>query len=284
MSLKNNLVTIRLPGRYLSGLNNFKIRYEIVPVSDDPAVLTLLDLNPADFIFLEGKDGKEGHPDLWAAKYRLQASPLVKIIGESAGLQLSDTAKEKNGRGYMGNINQEQALRLNLLLGGRTINAKIATELFEVLLSRKAYDGNGKKIKDSEQDFILDEIVGVRGPVRAEWYEDSFKSKNGELILMKNYILQNGVLVPSYVNPLQPCLMQSKAPGISFKNWVENANNQGWPRENIENGGFHYWPPTNETVAGFRADSDWAVLYGSAYRQGAGALLGARHLREAPKK
>ncbi len=256
--------------------------YELV--SDNIPAPSTGDMNPADFLFLEGRDGKEGHPDLWYSKHRLQTSPLVKQIGKSAGLDLADTAQEKNGRGYIGNINHEQALRLNLLLGGRTTNAKIETEVFGMLLSGKAYDGRGKIVNKREIDGLLDEKVGVRNPGRAEWLEDSFKSAGNGIVLMKNYVLQGDVLVPSYNAPLRGCLMNNKTPGINFRNWVKNSTSQGWPRANIKEGETYYWPPTAGNVAWLGANSDGAYLDGGWDPLSAYSGVGVRHLRVAPKK
>lgn len=231
----------------------------------------------------QAKDGKEGHPDLWYSKYRLRAS-LVKQIGKSAKLDVTDTAQEMSGRMYIGNINHQQALRLNLLLGGRTTNTGIEAEVFRMLLSGKAFDGNGRNVDKRELDSILDEKVGVRNPGRAEWYEDSFEEKEGNVVLMKNYILQSGILVPSYNAQLQDCLMKTKNPGIDLKNWAINPNAQGWPRADIRKGATYYWSPTAGHVAWLFADSVGANLVGNRNPQDAYSWLGLRHLREAPKK
>ena len=276
------IVRIQIDDKYLQRLDAFGASYTLA--SDNVSVLSASDLNPADFLFLKGKDGKEGHPDLLYAKSRLQASPLVKTVVKVAGMDVADTAQEKNGRMYMGNFNHEQALRLNLLLGGRTTNVGIETEVFRMLLSGKAFDGNGRKVDSSELRSILDEKIGVRNPIRAEWYEDSFKSQDGGIVLMRDYVLQNGVLVPGYVAPLQAYLTKSQTPGIDLKSWVRNPNTQGWPRADVKRGETYYWPPTVGYVAGLCAGSDWADLDGDWGPLYANSWLGVRHLRVAPKK
>jgi len=276
------IVRIEIDEKFLPGLDVFGAKYR--PFSDNVPALSTSDLNPADFLFLEGRDGKEGHPDLWYSKHRLQTSPSVKQIGKNLGLDLADTAQEKNGRGYIGNINHGQALRLNLLLGGRTTNAKIETDVFRMLLSGKAYDGRGKIVDKGEIDGLLDEKVGVRNPGRAEWLEDSFKSAGNGIVLMKNYVLQGDVLVPSYNAPLRGCLMNNKTPGINFRNWVKNSTSQGWPRANIKEGETYYWSPTAGNVARLVAYSGRAYLVGNGDPHVANSWLGVRHLRVAPKK
>src|SRR3989344_6040372 len=248
------IARIQIDSKFLQGLDAFRVPYSFV--SDSVPGFSANDLNPTDFILLDGKDGKEGHPDLWYAKHRLQASPLVKAVARADGMDVANTAREKNGRMCLGNIDHEKALRLNLLFGGRTTNVGIETEIFKMLLSGKAFDGNGKKVNRSELKGILDEKIGARNPVRAEWYDDSFKIQDGEIILMKDYFLQNGFLLPEYVAPLQTCLMKSQTPGISFKDWVRNPNPQGLPKADVKRGKMYYLSPTVGCFARFDAGSD----------------------------
>ncbi len=276
-------VTIRVNKRVLGGLDRFNVHYKLV--SDTKQASEEVDWNPKDFIFLEGNDGREGHPDLWVAKHRLGASELVKRIAGQKGLSVNNTAQERNGPGYIGDITYEQALRLNLLLGGRTMYVGIARELFGNLLSEEVYDGDGKKVDVDEVNLILNEIIEVRSPLRGELYEDTFETGDNGLVLKRDYILKDGVLVPRYSAPLESHLMESKTPGIDFKGWVEGgANSQGWPRENVNKGKLFYGSPVAGCVAGFGADSDRAGLVGGGYPRYAGSGLGVRHLREAPKK
>ncbi len=277
-------VRIELDEKFLQGLDGLRVPYD--RVFDTKQVPEEVDWNPADFIFLKEKDGREGHPDLWVSKHRLGASELVKRIAGQNGLSVSNTAQERNGPRYIGNImTHEQALKLNLLLGGRTMHVGIARELFGNLLSGKVYDGDRKKVDVDEVKFILDEIIEVRSPLRGEWYEDTFETGDNGLVLKRNYTLKDGVLVPRYSVPLESCLMKSKAPGIGFKSWVKDgANSQGWPRENIKKGKLFYGSPIAGCVTGFYADSGGAILFGNRLPQFEDSWLGVRHLREAPKK
>jgi hypothetical protein len=275
-------VRIELDEGALQGLEGFGIKYTFV--TDPQPIVTTEEFKPQDFIFLEGRDGKEGHPDLWVAKYRLSASPLVKQLGKTQGLDLQDTAKEANGRGYLGNVSQEQALRLNLSLGGRTLHTGLARELFGILLSGKAYDGRGRKIRETEQSQIFNEITEVRGPYRAEWFEDSFRQEDEEMTVDRNHVLQGGVIVPTYSEKMEPYLIESRTPGISLKTWVKSATSQGFLKPNTKKGSFFYWPPSDGSVAGvyaypIRADLDLNRSRHNAYPQ-----LGVRHVREAPQK
>jgi len=238
--------------------------------------------NPSDYVFVPGiKTGKEKRPDLWVCKYRLGMSPEVEQAGKSLSLQLENTAKEKNGKDYIGNINREQAIRLNLLLGGRTSNLRLTKDFLKLLFSGKALDGNRKNIRDSELANIANEITELRAPYRAEWFEDYFTTQGDELILNKNYVLSGDVLVPEYSNPLTTCLMEDRLPGIDLQDWLTKSTAQGLPRKNIKQAKLWYWYPRENGASRFVANPDDADLdcYGDPLISN--SRLGVRHVREA---
>ncbi len=236
--------------------------------------------NPQDYLILEGRShGSYSYPDLLVCKYKLDANPEAIKAGRQLGLQLKNTAKEQNGRNYTGNINWEQAINLNLLLSGRTLDLRQAADLFSLLKSGKAFDVKGNKVDSKELERILDEIIAPREPWRNEWFEDKYK--NGKL--EKTYKLANGILVPDYSQALESCLMENKHPGIDFDKWLRKANSQGLPPENIKLGGLYYWNPTNNHIARFGADSVRACLDCSGGPGYSGPSLGVRHVRTAPK-
>jgi len=231
----------------------------------------------ADYLMLERKEGAP----LLVGKYRLSAEPAVKEAGKRIGLSLQDTAQERNGRNYAGNMNREQALKLNLLLGGKTANVGISRDYFRLLLSGKAFDGESKRARQSELSAILDEIIGVREPWRAEWFEDGFSGESKQLTLNRDYELKGGVLTPKYAEPLQPCLMEDRIPGISFKDWMKCASAQGFPLANVKSGDLYSWAPKANSVAGFYAYSAGADLDCSRLPVNSYPSLGVRHVREA---
>ncbi|MDP3765251.1 MAG: hypothetical protein Q8R04_01950 [Nanoarchaeota archaeon] len=111
----------------------------------------------------------------------------------------------------------------------------------------------------AEADSILDDILTVRSPSRAEWLDADFKVVNiggkGVLHINYNHKLVNGILQPQNSEPLEACLMKNcKVDLASF-------NKQGLPTK--EGNDFSYWFPRsdNNSVAGFDADSDGACLY-----------------------
>jgi len=275
---------INVSNEILEHLKGLKVPYDLVetPKTAESQEQTAINyqINPSDFVILEGKSsGKDSYPDLWVCKYRLGASPAVENAGKRIDLNVSDTAQEKNNRDYIGNINREQALRLNLTLGGKTLNIRQAKDFLALLLSGKAFDGKGNKINKTELSQIAEEIIG-RNSYRAEWYEDYFTGRDS-LTLNKNYVLENDVLVPKYSNNLTTCLMEDRTPGIDLKNWLENSTAQGFPKKNLKYGNLWYWHPRENSAVWFDAYPDYASLDCSGDPQDTGARLGVRHVREA---
>ena len=281
--------TINVSEKVLQNLKGLNIPYELV---EKPKPANALDstidyqINPSDFIILGGKSsGKDSYPDLWVCKYRLGASNAVESAGGKIGVNIRNTAKEKNEIDYIGNINREQALKLNLVLGGRTLNTRQAKDFFALLLSGNAFDGKGKKISKSKLTQIADEIFAVRAPYRAEWFEDYFTGgKQGNLTLNKNYVLKDGVLTPEYSHDLTTCSMEDRVPGIDLKDWLRNSTAQGFPKKNIKSGKLWYWPPEKDKAVGFYAVPDDASLICDRDPLSTDARLGVRHVREAHEK
>lgn len=262
------------------------IPYKLIEQPRAQPTVVSPEISPADYLLLEARDaGNDSYPDLWVCKYRLGVSPAVVAVRGIVGAALEDTATEKNGRKYIGNINQGTALRLNLSLGGRTPNLTILRDFSKLLDSGRAFDGNGKKARKSELSQILGEIFEVREPWRAEWLEDSFREAQAGLVLNKNYRLENGVLKLGYSELVQECLMEDRTPaGISFKDWIIHATSQGLPLKNIKSGSFYSWAPRAGCVARFVAYSDRAYLDCDWDPDVTFSSLRVRHVREAPKK
>ncbi len=269
-------------------LDNAGVPYELIE-SPKPTEAVREDyvINPADYILLEGKSGKDGYPDLYVCKYRLGVTGIndvVRNVGEELGLDLENTAREKNGRGYVGNINRKQALKLNLMLGGKTLNTRTGKDVFKLLFSGKAFDGNGKKIPNAELSQIAEEITGMRTPSRAELFEDYFTMGDDGLILNKNYVLQNNVLVPEYSRVLTSCLMNDKTPKISLVSLLENSTAQGYPRKNVKSGELSYWYPRQDSAVKFYASLGNAIFHCYGNPQYSDGGLGIRHVHSRQKE
>jgi len=207
--------------------------------------------NPEDYIILEGKTyDNYSYSDLLVAK---QKTLFNKTQDECH--------KELNKQG-------------NFMLAIRQF-----ADFLTLLKSGKAFDGAGNKIDSKELEQILNEIVEVRSPWRAERLDADFKVYNGVLhINYEHRVNSNGKLKPNYSEKLEDCLMQDKTPGINFDDWLKNANKQGLPKSDVKKGKLYYWYPRddNNSVAGFDADSDWAGLDCSGYPGDRDDSLGVR--------
>lgn len=247
---------------------------EIPPVTD----IT----NPQDYILLKGRThGRYSYPDLLVCKYKLGLSPKVETAAKTLSLSVQNTAKETNGREYIGNINWNQGLSLALTLGGQVLPLREFADFLLMLKSGKASNGKGESIKKQELENLLSEITQVREPWRAEWLDADFKylDKNGNLVapdkkgnfhIFYNHELKNGILVPKYKEALEPCLM------TNCKIALASMNNRGMPTQ--EGNDFNYWAPLNDnnSVAGFGAGSDGADLYCHRYPLDSDSALGVR--------
>ena len=92
--------------------------------------------NPEDYLVLPGRThGVFSYEDTLVSMYRLGMSPEVEQAAQHLGFKIANSAKEKNGRDYIGDLNWEQGLKLNLSLGGRTLNPRQYVNFLE-------YDGN----------------------------------------------------------------------------------------------------------------------------------------------
>ena len=247
--------------------------------------------NLEDYIFLQGKThGTYSYPDLLVSKYRLGMSPEVEQAASEFGYSLANSGRERHKRDFIGNINWEQALKLNLGLGGGTLNPRQFEDFLLLLKSGDALDGTGRKIGRNELDEILDEITTVRSPYRAEWLDADFKyldrlavgvtipdDKAGKLWLYSDHRLDsNRTLDANYKKELESCLM-TKGSKIN----LSTMNDQGMPTQ--EGNDFQYWCPDkdNKSVAWFVAYSGRAVLNCYWYPTNTNSSLGVRHVREA---
>lgn len=278
--------TIKVSDEVYKHLTGLGVQYDDVAQQQSflPTEQTILDYDPdpSDFIFLQGiQRGPEKRPDLLVGKYRLSAEPVVQEAGRKLGLRLENTAEEQNGREYAGNINREQAIRLNLLLGGRTADLRLAKDFLALLYSGEALDGNQKKVEKSELTQIANEITEPRAPWRSEWFEDCFTERDDRLTLEKHYALKGEVLVPQYSHKLTTCLIEDRIPGIDLQSWLNNSTAQGFPKKSVKSGELYSWHPRPNRTVRFGADPDYANLDCSRYPRNSYPWLGVRHVREA---
>ena len=215
------------------------------------------------YLILEGKNhGKYSYPDLMVGTTRLSYDDEVKKAAKKLNLTLQNTQEENNGTNYIGNINWNDALKLNLTLDSFTLNLRQYLDFLKLLKSGKAFYADGTKADKKILDNILDEIIKVRNPYRSEWIDADLKFNNNELSINYDHKLVNNQLVPQRTELLEDCLIEDKTPGIDLDDLLINATYQGLPKKNVKSGSMYYWCPDkdNNSVAGFNADSDGTDL------------------------
>lgn len=218
-----------------------------------PVRVTDPNLNLVDYVILEGQThGSHTYPDLLAAKQK-----------SLHGNDWYNTQKE---------LHQQNSQMLTI---------RQYVDFINLLKSGKVYDGKGNKINQTELDQLLDEILTVRDPWRAEWLDADFKVINEKLHINYNHRTINGQLTPQISEPLENCLMKDKTPGIGLDDWLNKANHQGLPSKNISKGNLYYWYPRsdNNSVARFWAYSGWVYLNCGRVPSYSDSALGVRAAR-----
>ena len=142
-------------------------------------------------------------------------------------------------------------------------------EFLNHLKSGNTLDGDQNQIPQQRIDQILDSILTIKSPYRAEWLNAQFEDENITHLRFTPQLTQIS-------EPLEDCLMQDKIPGINLDSWLQNPTLQGLPQQNIQDGDLYFWHPRNNCVAGFFADSLGVSLDCYGYPSFALAGLGVR--------
>ncbi len=233
--------------------------------------------SPEHYIILPGKKHESySYPDVLVSMHRLGYSPEVERAAKTLGLALGDTAEEKGSHKYVGKINWEQAIRLNLALGNITLNPRQFIDFLQLLKTgasgQKVYDGRGKQLDKSKVETILDEIVTVRDPWRSEWLDARFTGQdNDNLNINYGHKLVSGNLNPQYTEKLEPHLRNNS------KVDLDSFNRQGLGTK--EGNDINFWYPVDGSVAGFDANSGGAGLGCYGNPQYSNSALGVRPCR-----
>ena len=240
--------------------------------------------DPENYIILRGREhGSYNYRDLAVSITRLQFSPEVETVAKKLNKVLSNTALTSDGHAYdyIGNINRQEALKLNLILNGRTLNPRqgidFLLDLREGIEGNKVIEyANNKKAPKKLLERIYDDILGVRNPWRAEFLDADFKVIGKDLHILYDHELKNGILVPQRKEKLEDYLDKK---GIKVK--LKDFNRQGLATVEQDKGELCFWSPDkdNKSVAGFIADSDRASLYCNRYPDDAFAWLGVRRAK-----
>jgi hypothetical protein len=147
-------------------------------------------------------------------------------------------------------------------------------DFLNLLKSEKAYNGKGNKIKRTTLRNLLNEITEVKSPYRAEHLDAKFKTNT----ITYHKINPNGTTI-QVTEPLEDHLTSDK---IDLNSWLKNANSQGLPKPDTQDGDLYFWHPRKDRVAGFIADSGWAGLDCDGDPAYSGPRLGVRvaHLKK----
>jgi len=243
--------------------------------------------NPENWILLNGRQhGSYQYDNLVVCMHRLGYSPDVERVAQSLGLSLQDTGEEKDGTKYIGNVNWDEAMRVNLSLGNMTLTPRQGLDLLIDVKKgisgkrkKKLYDGRGNVIGEEKLRILYDEIVGVREPWRAEWLDAKFDEIGSGLQISYGHVLDgNKQLKTGAVEALEDCLMEGNYMSIP------TANRQGMATKAVNKSELYFGYPVDGTVARFIAYSDWAYLdcYGGPDVRN--ASLGVRAVRRADAK
>ena len=242
--------------------------------------------NKSNYIILPGrKHGVHEFDDLFVAKYRLRADKyrlradnLVRKTAGTLGLRVKNTGVGLSGSSFIGDINWEEALKLNLALQGETLSLRRFIDLKELLEfglgGGKVYHGTGKQMHDlREIRAVYDEIFAAKDPWRGESIDAYFiqDPKSRQLYINYNHLLSENNLRPQISEPLEDYL--TKEENLSLLEY----NKQGLP---IKCEGFYYYPPKNNSVAGFDASSGGVGLSCDGDPAVTVFSLGVRHARK----
>jgi hypothetical protein len=158
-------------------------------------------------------------------------------------------------------------------LNGEGCRMLIIPEFVEFLKYLKANSSD-------ENNRILDDIIAVRSPWRAEWLDAKFEESGSTMNVSYGHRMINGKLELGKTEELSDALMEDKEPGIDLNYWLSKPGLQGLPTKDTPDGDLYYWHPRSGKVAGFYAGSDWAVFVCSWNPGYANASLGVRAARE----
>ncbi len=214
---------------------------------------------------------------------RLGYDSNVESAAKKLGIKVENTAQEYLASRYIGNINWEQALKLNQTLGNMTLNLRQFIDFKELLeKGRKTeigknsgvYFADGHPVHQNRLSIIYEEICEVRSPWRSEWLDAKFNVEpqtSSSFISYDHRLQSDGTLKPE-VN------MEKLENHVKDNCWIDESsfNKQGLPTKKSSKQNLYYWGPSNNSVAGFVANSDRAYLYCCRIPSNSYSALGVR--------
>jgi len=247
-------------------------------------------LIPKDVIVLPGKNYPNYSYDaLGVGMYRLGETEKVKQVAQALRINYTNTAQEQtSGRKYLGEMNWNNALKMNLSLGGFALPTREFVDFYNLLKDGKTGKAEvrnleGDVVKKDKLAEVLDEISKVRNPYRSEWFDADFKfldasgnvdkTKQGKFYMLRKHILKNGILISSdKVELVDANYISGSDCNVDSYSFTEYglATKQG--------NDFTYWYPRkdNNSVARFDAISVGAIFNCVRYPSNSYSSLGVR--------
>lgn len=214
---------------------------------------------------------------------RISYNSAVEIAEKNLGLDLENTSRDSLGREFIGDINHSEALKLNEIMGNKTLSLIEARSFLNLLYQGmqgkiEVYTEKGERLKEEYLQKIFEDITKVQSPWRAEWLDCFFEQR--EDLFVKYHVFEDGKVVQKSEKLDKNTLMQDKTPGISLEGWLENPTQEGLPPKKIKEGSLFYWAPVNNRVAGFGAYSGGAGLGCDGDPSVRGSDLGVRAAKQ----
>ncbi len=224
-----------------------------------------------DYILL--KETKE-HPDLIIAKNRLTYNKKVEQVSKKLNLDLQNNLED-----YIVNINWNESHNLLKELNSFMLNPKLFAEFLKLLKSGNAFDGNKDKVNSNELEKILNGIIELRNPCRAEWLDHKYFKSSNKLQVTYHKFDSSGKLI-EFTEKLDPdTLLKYILSEIILEDWINNTTSQGLPKSNVQKGDLYYWRPREGRVAGFDANAGRADLDCVGDPDNSGGDLGVREVK-----
>ena len=185
--------------------------------------------NTKSYIILEGRsDGSYSYPDLLVATDRSHCYKDWYEAHES--------------------LHKENSFMLNLWQ---------FVDYLRLLRTGKVFNANGNYLDSRKLEVILNVLLKIRNPYRAEWLDAYFKvdPTNNSLTINYDHRTVNGKLVPIHKKEIIKFSVETE--GIDLDSWLSSSINiHGLPYFSAIKGSTYYYTPTRDkdSVARFFAN------------------------------
>lgn len=237
-------------------------------------------LKAKDTIILPAMNwGSFSYDDSLIAVHRLGDSDFVRqtLRDYSWRTVLKNTASERSGTGYIGDITWFDSMKLAYFLGGHATTNRQLIDFKKLLEAgikekKKVFNGKGNRLPREYLQRVHDEIFARREPYRGEWLDADFKVVNGVLRINHSHIVVNEKLIPKHSDVL---ISQKLDDGYVNQ---RSFNHQGIAEKLCDESEIYQVFPIgdNNSVARFDAGSGWAGLNCDRNPSGTIASLGVR--------